>query len=171
MDRASPHCVFVALGSNLGDREQHLKEACSQIALLAECERFRCSSVYETDPMGPQDQPDYLNAVCQFTYAGTARQLLEELQNIERAHGRVKATTRWTARPLDLDIVVFGDQRIDEFDLQIPHIGLAERSFVIWPLIELQPDLNIPGLGPVELLAKKCQKFGITRYKGAAKYY
>lgn len=158
--------VFVALGSNLGDREQHLSDACEDISALAGVRELRCSSVFETDPMGPQNQPDYLNAVCQFYYSGSAGKLLNELQAIEKTHGRVKSTRRWTARPLDLDILLFGDQQIDEPELQIPHIGLAERSFVIWPLLELQPDLSIPGLGAVRELKKGCQEFGIQKYKG-----
>lgn len=167
-DEALPH-VFVALGSNLGEREQHIKDACAEISALAGVGELRCSSVFETDPMGPQNQPDYLNAVCQFYYSGSARELLNELQTIEKAHGRVKTTHRWTARPLDLDILLFGDQQIDAPDLQIPHIGIAERSFVIWPLLELQPDLSIPGLGAVVELKKQCQEFGIQKYKALAK--
>lgn len=158
--------VFVALGSNLGEREQHISHACREISALPDVSELRCSSVFETDPMGPQDQPDYLNAVCQFDYRGSARTLLSQLQTIEKAHGRVKSTRRWTARPLDLDILLFGDQQIDEPDLQIPHIGIAERSFVIWPLLELQPDLSIPGLGAVVELKEQCQEFGIQKYKG-----
>lgn len=159
--------VYVALGSNLGEREQHIKTACQEIAQLPGCGDFRCSSIFETDPMGPQNQPDYLNAVCEFEYSGSAHGLLEELQIIEKAHGRVKTTKRWTARPLDLDIVLFGEQQINEPDLQIPHVGVAERSFVIWPLLELQADLCIPGVGAVADLKKQCQEFGIQKYKGA----
>ena len=156
----------MALGSNLGEREQHIRDACAEISALNGVGELRCSSLFETDPMGPQNQPDYLNAVCQFYYSGSAHKLLNELQVIEKAHGRVKTTRRWTARPLDLDILLFGDQQINEPELRIPHIGIAERSFVIWPLLELQPDLSIPGLGAVRELKKQCQEFGIQKYKG-----
>ena len=104
--------AFVAMGSNLGDREAHVRQACADIEALAGCSNLRCSSVYETDPMGPQNQPDYLNAVCGFDCEGSAEQLLRQLQAIERAHGRVEPKERWTARPLDLDIVIFGAQQI-----------------------------------------------------------
>lgn len=161
--------VYVALGSNLGLRERHLSIACEQIAALSGCADLRCSSVYETAPMGPQNQPDYLNAVCRFSYAGTAVELLGELQNIECKHGRIKKTERWTARPLDLDIVLFGDERIDQPCLQVPHSGIADRSFVLWPLIELDPELQIPGLGSVKALQAGCQQLGIKLYESTAK--
>lgn len=160
--------VYVALGSNLGDREQHIVSASQEISQLPACVDFRCSALYQTDPMGPQNQPDYLNAVCEFGYTGVAHELLKQLKAIEKLHGRVKTTTRWTARPLDLDILLFGDRKINDPDLQIPHVGIAERSFVIWPLLELQPDLQIPGLGALSDLQEHCQKFGIKPYKGAA---
>ena len=165
----SPTTVYVALGSNLGDREQHLCKACEDISTLQACSDLVCSSVYETDPMGPQNQPDYLNAVCRFSYAETALHLLGELQSIERGHGRVQSTQRWTARPLDLDILLYGSECTDEPHLQIPHVGIAERSFVLWPLVELEAELLIPGLGPVKGLQEHCQQFGIQAYESAAK--
>ena len=161
--------VYVALGSNLGDREQHLATACEDISALQAASNLVSSSVYETEPMGPQNQPDYLNAVCRFTYTNSAFHLLDALQCIERAHGRVKNTQRWTARPLDLDILLFGSDCIDEPHLQIPHIGISERSFVLWPLIELEPELHIPNLGSVKALRAHCQQFGIKVYERAAK--
>ena len=161
--------VYVAIGSNLGDREGHISKACIDIAALPMSQDLVCSSVYETDPMGPQNQPDYLNAVCRFSYSGTAEQLLQKLQSIERTHGRIEATERWSARPLDLDIVMFGTQVIDEPHLQIPHIGIAERSFVLWPLLELEPALVVPGRGSAKALSEHCQQFGIKAYKRGAK--
>jgi 2-amino-4-hydroxy-6-hydroxymethyldihydropteridine diphosphokinase len=169
MHEAPLTTVYVALGSNLGDRERHLSKACEDISALQASYDLVFSSVYETDPMGPQNQPDYLNAVCRFGYADTALHLLEELQSIERSHGRIKSTERWIARPLDLDILLFGRELIDELLLQIPHIGIGERSFVLWPLIELEPELQIPGLGPAKALREDCQQFGIKAYERAAK--
>jgi len=162
--------VYVALGSNLGNREQHIIQACSDIEELSNVSDLQCSSIYETDPMGPQDQPDYLNAVCRFSLTEwTPNQLMLVLQGIEKNHGRVKTTVRWTARPLDLDILLFGDSQIDEPHLKIPHIGIAERSFVLWPLVELQADLYVPGLGEASRLMASCQKFGIQRFISHAK--
>lgn len=156
--------VYVALGSNLGDRLEHLNTALMQIDRLPAVSARQASSVYETDPMGPQDQPDYLNAVCRFAYADTAQVLLAQLQAIEVSHGRVRCTERWTARPLDLDILLFGDDIIDEPDLQVPHVGIAQRSFVLWPLLELDPDVQIPGLGAVSDLWQHCEQFGIKQH-------
>jgi len=156
--------VFVALGSNLGDRQQHLESAVTEIGKLNTVARLSVSSTYETDPMGPQNQPDYLNAVCVFDYTGTPRVLLTQLQAIESSHGRVKSTERWIARPLDLDILLFGDEQVKEPDLQIPHSGIADRSFVLWPLRELDSALEIPGLGLVGDLCQNCEQFGIRRF-------
>jgi 2-amino-4-hydroxy-6-hydroxymethyldihydropteridine diphosphokinase len=157
--------VYVALGSNLGDRERHIAKACEDISTMQACSNLVCSSVYETDPMGPQNQPDYLNAVCRFSYSDAPLYLMEELQGIERQHGRIQSNERWTARPLDLDILLFGSERVDEPRLQIPHVGISERSFVLWPLIELEPELTIPGLGSAKALQKHCQQFGIKAYE------
>lgn len=169
MQEPSLATVFVALGSNLGDRERHISKACEDISALQAGSNLVCSTVYETDPMGPQNQPDYLNAVCRFSYSETPLYLMEELQAIERQHGRIQSTERWTARPLDLDILLFGRELLDEPRLQIPHVGIGERSFVLWPLIELEPELNVPGLGPAKALMKHCQQFGIKAYERAAK--
>jgi 2-amino-4-hydroxy-6-hydroxymethyldihydropteridine diphosphokinase len=169
MDETSLITVYVALGSNLGDREGHLVQACEDIASLSGASQVVCSSVYETDPMGPQNQPDYLNAVCRFHYSHSPLHLLDALQAIEHQHGRVQSTERWTARPLDLDIVLFGCERIDEPRLRVPHVGVAERSFVLWPLLELAPEIHIPGLGLAKDLARHCQQFGIKAYERSAK--
>ncbi len=162
--------VYVALGSNLGDRAEHIRQACLDIQRMPTVSDLRCSSLYETDPMGPQNQPDYVNAVCRFLVEGmTPYELLGSLQDIEKTHGRAQSAARWTARPLDLDILLFGDAEIDEPDLRIPHIGIAERSFVLWPLAELQADLHIPGLGDVTRLKPDCQRFGIKPFVENAK--
>ncbi|WP_205737773.1 2-amino-4-hydroxy-6-hydroxymethyldihydropteridine diphosphokinase [Granulosicoccus antarcticus] len=157
--------VYVALGSNLGQRELHIQAAFDGIADLPGVSAPQASSLYETEPMGPQDQPDYLNAVCGFDYDGQARLLMAQLQEIERQHGRQYGGQRWGARPLDLDILLFGEERIDDVDLIIPHIGLPERSFVLWPLMELAPTLVVPGMGSVQDLQQGCQQFGIKRHE------
>lgn len=160
--------VFVALGSNLGDREAHLIQGASDIAALAGCSDLVRSSIYETAPMGPQDQPDYLNSACSFSCELNPQALLDELKTIERQHGRSHTTARWTARPLDLDILLFGEQQINTARLTIPHVGIAERSFVLWPLAELDGSLQIPGLAAVLDLMETCEDFGIRRFNGDA---
>ena len=164
MQELSPVRVYVALGSNLGQREEHIRSALGDMAALSGVSSLLGSSLYETEPMGPQDQPSYLNAACSFDYRGSARLLMEQLQGIEAQHGRQGGGQRWGARPLDLDILLYGDQRIEEPGLTIPHIGLPERSFVLWPLVELDPSLMVPGMGAVQDLQQRCQQFGITRY-------
>lgn len=156
--------VYVALGSNLGDREAHLLQGVRDIEQIPECSNMISSSIYETAPMGPQDQPDYLNSVCAFQCDLEPIQLLAELKKIERQHGRVQATERWTARPLDLDILLFGDQQITTDELTIPHVGITKRSFVLWPLAELDATKCLPGLGPVSQLMDGCERYGIQRY-------
>ena len=156
--------VFVAMGSNLGDREAHILQAADDITQLPDCTSLVASAIYQSAPMGPQDQPDYLNSACSFECELTPQQLLVELKTIERQHGRTQSTLRWTARPLDLDILLFGDQQIESPELTIPHPGIASRSFVLWPLAELQPDLHLPGLGPVQELMKSCEPLGIRPY-------
>ena len=158
--------VFVALGSNLGDREGHLLQGALDIADLKGCLAVVSSSIYETAPMGPQDQPDYLNCVCSFECELDTQALLVELRLIERQHGRIQSTERWSARALDLDILLFGERCISTIELTIPHVGIAQRSFVLWPLVELEPSLIVPGQGPVEQLQRTCEQFGIQRYAG-----
>ena len=157
--------VYVALGSNLGQREDNIHSALDDIAALSGVSNLQGSSLYETEPMGPPDQPSYLNGACSFDYCGSARELMEQLQGIEKQHGRREGGQRWGARPLDLDILLFGDQQIEEPDLMIPHIGLPDRSFVLWPLVELNPALIIPGIGSVQALQRECQKYGIRRFE------
>lgn len=161
---APANWVYVALGSNLGDRVEHVRAACADITAIDGCHSLRLSPLYESAPMGPQDQPDYVNAVCRFHCTLFPHALLGELKVIERNHGRDFAAARWTARPLDLDIALFGNQVIDTDDLIIPHRGLALRSFVLRPLFDLAPTLSIPGLGPVATLLHDCEDYSIRPF-------
>lgn len=158
--------VFAALGSNLGDREGHLLQGALDIADMEDCSTVVSSSIYETAPMGPQEQPDYLNCVCEFQCELDPFDLLAGFKLIERQHGRIQSTERWSARPLDIDILLFGEESIITAELTIPHVGIAHRSFVLWPLAELDPLLVVPGAGPVRQLQKTCEQFGIQRYAG-----
>lgn len=159
--------VYIALGSNQGNRHQHILQSATDIDQLEGCRLLNLSSVYETDPMGPQDQPDYLNAVCAIHCSLEPHSLLEALQSIESSHGREKQGRRWGARPLDLDILLYGERTVYSADLQIPHQGIARRSFVLWPLAEIDPMLHIPGFGPVSGLKPWCEDLGIRQYGSA----
>ena len=125
------------------------------IAALPGCKLVSASSKYRSAPLGPADQPDYINAVVAVLTRLGATELLAELQEIERAQGRTRDGERWGARTLDLDLLVFSSDRIDEPGLTVPHPRIAERNFVLLPLAELAPQLKIPGLGTVAVVAAK----------------
>ncbi|MCX2840733.1 2-amino-4-hydroxy-6-hydroxymethyldihydropteridine diphosphokinase [Microbulbifer thermotolerans] len=147
--------VFIGLGSNLAEPMQQLRHALASIAKIPQTELLRCSSFYRSAPVGPGDQPDYVNAVAELETELAALQLLEQLQRIENAQGRER-TVRWGARTLDLDILLFGPQRIDEPRLQVPHPRMAERNFVLLPLAELEPDLQLPSGESIQTLLQRC---------------
>jgi 2-amino-4-hydroxy-6-hydroxymethyldihydropteridine diphosphokinase len=131
--------VFVALGSNLGDREEHLAAARAALAALPRTRLVAASSVEETAPLGGMDQPPYLNQMVALDTRLEPRALLAACQAIERSRGRVR-TAHWGARTLDLDIVRYGDRRVAEADLIIPHPGLTDRDFWRRELAELESD-------------------------------
>jgi 2-amino-4-hydroxy-6-hydroxymethyldihydropteridine diphosphokinase len=134
--------VYVGLGSNLGDRERNLREAfqrLEQIGLL------RASELRETDPVGFTEQPKFLNAAAELETHLSAREVLDRLLAIERELGRDRASERrWGPRTIDLDLLLYGDETIDEPGLKVPHPLLAERRFVLEPLHELDPELGLP---------------------------
>jgi len=139
--------AYIGVGSNLDDPVRHVSEAIEDIAALEGVQRVTSSSLYRSAPMGPAGQPDFINAVVAIRTSLSARQLLAGLQAIENAHGRVRGRERWGPRTLDLDLLVYGAETIAEPDLTVPHPGIARRNFVLLPLAELAPDLDIPGLG------------------------
>lgn len=140
--------AWIALGSNLGNREQQLSAAIDALARVPHVQVVATSRVYQTEPIGPRPQGLYLNAVAELAVEMTARGLLAVLQTVERAGGRLReAEKRWMSRTLDLDLLLFGEQRIDEPDLVVPHPRMHERAFVLMPLAELARDLCHPVLG------------------------
>ena len=130
---------YLALGSNLGDREDHLSRAREELAARG-ARILRESSVRETEPFGVTEQPRFLNQVLEVDWVGSPRELLEAAKEVEEAVGRTP-TYRWGPREIDIDILLFGDLVVDEPGLTIPHPGLAHRSFVQLPLAELRPDI------------------------------
>lgn len=134
--------VFVGLGSNLGDRELNLRRALER---LEELGPVRASSIRETDPVGVTDQPKFLNAAAELATELPPAELLERLLEIERELGRDRATERrWGPRVIDLDLLLFGEEAIDEPGLTVPHPRLGGRRFVLEPLCELNEDLTLP---------------------------
>jgi len=141
--------AFIALGSNLGDREARLREAVGAIAARAGVTMERGSRLYETDPVGPEGQGAYLNGVIEVSTTLPARALLEALLVIERAAGRERDAEpeRWGPRVLDLDLLLYGDERIDEPGLAVPHPRMHERGFVLEPLCDIASARRHPVLG------------------------
>jgi 2-amino-4-hydroxy-6-hydroxymethyldihydropteridine diphosphokinase len=148
--------AYVALGANLGDREKNLRAALER---LKELGPLRVSAFRETDPVGVTDQPRFVNAVAELETALGARELLERLLEIERELGRDRSKEeRWGPRTIDLDLLLFGDDVIDEPGLTVPHPRLPERRFVLEPLHELAPGLLLPdGRAVGDLLARKIE--------------
>lgn len=142
---------------------EQIRKGAAAVADLIECKVLARSRLYASSPMGPKDQPDYINAVLSLETLLSPLQLLRELQSIETQHGRVRTGERWGARTLDLDILLIDQEIIETTDLVIPHIGIAERPFVLYPLAEIAPNIFIPGLGPIADLLKHCPKDGLTQ--------
>ena len=131
--------AYLGLGSNLGDRERNLGEA-RRLLEEAGARLLRASAVHETEPFGVIDQPRFLNQVVEVEWRLGPRELLGAVKAVEIAAGR-KPTYRWGPREIDVDILLFGSDTVDEPDLVIPHPGLYERDFLLRPLAELRPDL------------------------------
>jgi 2-amino-4-hydroxy-6-hydroxymethyldihydropteridine diphosphokinase len=159
----APVIAYIGLGSNLATPVAQIKSARAAIASIEGVQELAFSSLYHSLPMGPRDQPDYVNAVMCVATGLLPMDLLRCLQNIENSQGRVRKAERWGARTLDLDILIYGDQEIDLPDLTVPHKGLAERSFVLYPLFEIAPHILVPGQGAIADLLAKCPLSGLKR--------
>ncbi|SEL20119.1 2-amino-4-hydroxy-6-hydroxymethyldihydropteridinediphosphokinase [Colwellia chukchiensis] len=153
--------VFIGLGSNLADPKAQILSALNKLSQLAHCVLKAHSSLYFSRPMGPQDQPDYMNAVAAIKTSLAPLALLEQLQAIETSAGRVRDGERWGARVLDLDILCFGQQVINSPRLTIPHYGIKQREFVLLPLAEIAPELVLPDGDSILTLAEKIDKNGL----------
>lgn len=148
--RPMPVLVYIGLGSNLDEPREQVRRAATALARLDSS--MRLSSLYMSEPMGPQDQPRFINAVAEIRTRLSPEALLDELQAIEQAHGRIRER-HWGPRTLDLDLLVYGDEKISTPRLVVPHPGLPERAFVLYPLAELAPALQVPGFGTAAGLA------------------
>ena len=143
--------VYVGLGSNLDDPRDQLERAFDDLDRIDGCSLLARSSLYQSKPMGPQDQPDFINGAAKLACTLAPNELLRRLQEIEHQHGRIRSE-RWGPRTLDLDILLFGNQEIRQPDLVVPHVGVTERPFVLQPLMEIDPELEIPGRGRISEL-------------------
>ncbi len=136
--------VYLGLGANLNAPRDQLNNAVAALQGLPDSEFVAVSHHYASKPMGPQDQPDYVNAVAAIRTSLSPEQLLDLTQQIELEHGRVRKQERWGPRTLDIDILLFGEQLINTERLTVPHYGLTEREFVVYPLLEIAPELILP---------------------------
>lgn len=163
MNNTETVTAYIGLGSNLDSPSGQILTARRAISALPNVEERGFSSLYRSPPMGPQGQPDYINAVMCIETSLSSIELLRALQSIEHAHGRIRTGERWGARTLDLDLLLYSDQQIQQPDLTVPHVGIAERAFVLYPLYEIAPDLVVPGKGLLADLVANCPKNGLQR--------
>jgi len=143
--------AYIGVGSNLNDPPAQVRRAFGKLAELTATRVILTSPIYRTPAFGPVDQPDFANAVVGLLTQLSPRELLNGLKSIEAAQGRPKPEQRqrWGPRVIDLDILVYGRERLQEPDLTVPHPGIVERNFVLYPLSDIAPHLDIPGLGRV----------------------
>jgi 2-amino-4-hydroxy-6-hydroxymethyldihydropteridine diphosphokinase len=147
--------AYVGLGANLGPREATILRAVDLLAAQPGIEVLELSSLSETEPVGFTDQPTFVNGAVSLETSLSPRELLDALLRVEHELGRVRSGERWGPRTIDLDLLLYGDEVVDEPGLTVPHPRLLERRFALEPLAELEPGLEIPGRGKVsELLTE-----------------
>jgi 2-amino-4-hydroxy-6-hydroxymethyldihydropteridine diphosphokinase len=144
--------VYIGLGANLGDREATIRMALRRLGAHEQIDVLRVSRLRETDPVGYADQPRFLNGVARLQTDLEPRELLAILLDVERDLGRTRHGPRFGPRPIDLDILLYDSRVVEEPGLRIPHPRMAERAFVLEPLAELDPSLEVPGRGRVQAL-------------------
>jgi len=152
--------AYIGLGTNLGNLEEQLRQAACDLAALPDSRLLAGSRLYRSPAWGPVPQPSYLNAVAAMETGLTAENLLQALFAIERRHGRIRGPLRYGPRTLDLDLLLYGEATIAVTGLHIPHPRLGERAFVLQPLAELAPQLQIPGLGAISKLLARIENSG-----------
>jgi 2-amino-4-hydroxy-6-hydroxymethyldihydropteridine diphosphokinase len=160
--------VYIGLGSNLATPLAQLRSALASLAALPHSNLIARSSFYASDPLGPADQPRYVNAVAALDTALSPLALLDRLQTIELEQGRTRKAERWGPRTLDLDILLFGNQKVDIARLTVPHYHMHARAFVLYPLAEIAPELHLPDGRTLSELLSACPFEGLQRLAEAA---
>lgn len=155
--------IYIGLGSNLAEPVQQLRSALAALAALPHTQLLASSSLYASDPLGPADQPRYVNAVAMLDSTLQPHALLDALQRIEQEQGRTRKAERWGPRTLDLDILLFGNRILDDARLQVPHYHMHARPFVLYPLAELTPALRLPDGRALDELLAACPFVGLER--------
>ena len=162
-DISSARRCYIGLGANLANPVQQLELAIATLRQLPQSHLVAVSSLYGSKPMGPQDQPDYVNAVAAIDTTLLPEQLLDALQQIEQNQGRQRKDERWGPRTLDLDILLYGDQVINTERLTVPHYGLKLREFVLYPLAEIAAELQLPDGTVLSSLLKQVPLNGLQK--------
>lgn len=155
--------AYVGLGANIGDPQANVRAAMDALADAPHTHVIARSPLYRTRPWGMPDQPDFINAVVTLETTLSARELLAELHVLETRAGRTRDGVRWGPRTLDLDLLVYGRDTVDEEGLHVPHPRLAERAFVLLPLADVADELDVPGMGPVSRLLDRVDTAGCRR--------
>jgi 2-amino-4-hydroxy-6-hydroxymethyldihydropteridine diphosphokinase len=155
--------VYIALGANLNNPIAQLQKAIKALAELRDCKLALVSSFYQSNPMGPQDQGDYINAVVKLKTNLSPIELLDNCQAIELGQGRVRKAERWGPRTLDLDLLLYNNDMINSERLVIPHYGMKTRNFVLLPLFEIAPKLTLPDGTEISELIRETEKQGIQK--------
>ena len=155
--------AYVALGSNLSEPQRQVERAFEALAAMPGAKLVQRSGLWRSQPMGPQDQPEFINAAAGLVTTTAPREFLTELKSIERRLGRNEPAVRWGPRSIDLDLLVFGDEELNEPGLVLPHPGLHQRNFVLYPLAEIAAELWVPGLARVCRLRERVSGAGIER--------
>ncbi len=155
--------VFIGIGANLNNPKAQVNSALIALSKLKKSCSLAQSSLYRTPPMGPQDQADFVNAVAKLETSLLPIELLNELQTIENSHGRIRKEERWGPRTLDLDLLLYGNQVIEEERLTVPHYGIKQRAFVLVPLAEIEPQLTLPDNSQIAELMKQTSNQGIQQ--------
>jgi len=153
--------AYVAIGSNIGSPRERVLEAMQRLSALSTADTLLRSHLYLSRPMGPQDQPDFVNAAAGLLTQSTPQELLAQLLDIERNMGRIQRE-RWGPRVIDLDLVWMVDAMVDEPGLKVPHPGVSTRNFVLYPLADIAPTMKIPGMGTVLDLKRSVGGDGIS---------
>ena len=156
--------VYIALGSNLAKPLDQVNCALEALAHLPRTRLVQTSSLYRSKPLGPQDQPDFLNAVVALDTQLSAHELLDGTQSIELNQGRVRKAERWGPRTLDLDMLLYGNEVITTDRLTVPHYDMKNREFMLYPLAEIAPDLVFPDGETLQELLKRVPMKGMTRW-------
>jgi 2-amino-4-hydroxy-6-hydroxymethyldihydropteridine diphosphokinase len=157
------HPAYVGIGSNLDQPAGQVRRALTALADIPQTRLVRQSSLFGSTPLGPPAQPDFVNAVAGLLTQLEADRLFSALRALETALGREPPRMRWGPRRIDLDLLAFGEQRLDSPELTLPHPGIVQRNFVLYPLFEVAPGLNVPGCGHVAELAARADPTGIWR--------